>query len=187
MCLCSKAWFCWLPAQKFCKNSWANRIISCILVSSACVGGKRWKKGTDCQARMPASATPQHLLLSWNSGSACWGPAAGESWGWALPTLRTEKFIHVSPMKIDFLLSSVGTKGFIQEKGKRVKLTWMFLRFNCLTRVKTFEAPLLKAGLTGKPADFLPGGKSPHLFGSPNLPVAHELLAVSIKGEWKCS
>lgn len=36
MCLCSNAWFCWFPAQKFCKNSCASFIISCILVSSAC-------------------------------------------------------------------------------------------------------------------------------------------------------
>lgn len=40
MCLCSRAWFCWFPAQKFCRNWWANFMISCIRKSSP------WKRNT---------------------------------------------------------------------------------------------------------------------------------------------
>lgn len=36
MCLCSRAWFCWFPAQKFWRNSWASFMISCIRTSSPC-------------------------------------------------------------------------------------------------------------------------------------------------------
>lgn len=60
MCLCSKAWFCWLPAQKFCRNSWASLIISCILVSSACVEGGRW-------------------IIGWKQGYAVDKRSAGDS------------------------------------------------------------------------------------------------------------
>lgn len=34
MCLCRRAWFCWFPAQKFCRNWWANFIMSCMRRSS---------------------------------------------------------------------------------------------------------------------------------------------------------
>lgn len=86
MCLCSKAWFCWLPAQKFCKNSWANLIISCILVSSACVGGDRWKHWLLGQET--SFSYTQHLLLTWESEGVCWGPVVGKYWGAALLMLK---------------------------------------------------------------------------------------------------
>lgn len=34
ICLWRRAWFCWFPAQKFCRNSWASFMISCIRTSS---------------------------------------------------------------------------------------------------------------------------------------------------------
>lgn len=34
MCLCRRAWFCWFPAQKFCRNWWASFMMSCMRRSS---------------------------------------------------------------------------------------------------------------------------------------------------------
>lgn len=52
-CLCRRAWFCWFPAQKFCRNWWASFMMSCMRRSSP------WKRNVVVLcARLPFLQSP---------------------------------------------------------------------------------------------------------------------------------
>lgn len=63
ICLCSRAWFCWFPAQKFCRNWWANFMMSCIRKSSPWRGRSAILQQSQRKTWLQEREIPRYLLV----------------------------------------------------------------------------------------------------------------------------
>lgn len=156
MCLCSKAWFCWLPAQKFCKNSWASLIISCILVSSACVGeetGKAFIVRLLLQANTfyqggIQRCVPKALWVEWGACMTHWEAARNR-----------QIYVPCNWKRILSYWSLAQTQRFCTGKGHGVKVS----RRIPLSTVAEFLNPYSEFQLWRTGADYKEGPISPLL------------------------